>query len=99
MYKAGKAAQVAAEVNNYRISLLGLCETRWTQSGQMGLSSEGTILAKAVWKRTLPSPSHTHTDGGSRPDAHNGSITSTHQLGGNQLENHHRQVEDKDDEH
>ena len=31
MYKAGKAAQVAAEKNNYTVSLLALHETRWTQ--------------------------------------------------------------------
>ena len=31
MYEAGKAAQVAAEMSNYKVSLLGLCETRWTQ--------------------------------------------------------------------
>ena len=44
MYQAGKAAQVAAETNNHKVSLLGLCETRWTQSGQVRLSTGETIL-------------------------------------------------------
>ena len=35
MYEAGKAAQVAAEMNSYKVSLLGLCDSSWTQSGQM----------------------------------------------------------------
>ena len=30
MYEAGKAAQVAAEINNNKVSILGLCETRRT---------------------------------------------------------------------
>lgn len=38
MYEAGEAAQVAAEMKNYKIAQLGLCETRWTQSGQLRLS-------------------------------------------------------------
>ena len=43
MYEAAKAAHVAAEMNNY-MSLLGLSETRWTQSGQVRLSTGETVL-------------------------------------------------------
>ena len=35
MYEAGKTAQVAAEMRHYNIAVLGLCETRWTQVGQL----------------------------------------------------------------
>lgn len=31
-------------MNNYKVSLLGLCETKWTQLGQPRLSSGETIL-------------------------------------------------------
>ena len=44
MYEAAKAAHVAAETKNYMVSLLGLCETRQTQPGQVRLSSRVTIL-------------------------------------------------------
>lgn len=36
MYDAGKTAQVVAEM---KLAVLGLCETRWTQSGQVCLPS------------------------------------------------------------
>ena len=44
MYEAVEAAQVAAEMTNYKVALLGLCETRWTQSGQLRLSTGEAIL-------------------------------------------------------
>ena len=44
MYEAGKAAQVASEMRTYNIALLGLCETRWTQAGQLRLATGETIL-------------------------------------------------------
>ena len=37
MYQAGKSAQVAAEMRNYGIELLGLSETRWLQAGEVRL--------------------------------------------------------------
>ena len=44
MFDTGKTAQVAQEMRNYNISLLGLCETRWLLAGQMRLSSGETLL-------------------------------------------------------
>jgi hypothetical protein len=44
MYETGKAAQVAREMEKYNISLLGLCETRWVQSGQLRLTTGETVL-------------------------------------------------------
>lgn len=35
--EAGKVAQIAIEMRNCKLTLLGLCETRWTQSGQQRL--------------------------------------------------------------
>ena len=34
MFEAGKAAQVAKEMESYKVSLLGLCGTWWNQSGE-----------------------------------------------------------------
>lgn len=44
MYEAGKTAQIANEMKNYKISILGLSETRWTNSGQLRLASGETVL-------------------------------------------------------
>ena len=33
-FEAGKTAQVAAEMRNYNLTVLGISETRWTGSGQ-----------------------------------------------------------------
>jgi hypothetical protein len=44
MYEAGKVAQIAAEMRNYKLTLLGLYETRWTLSGQQRLVTGETIL-------------------------------------------------------
>ena len=44
MYEAGKTAQVAAEMRRFNLALLGLCETRWTQSGQLRLTTGEIIL-------------------------------------------------------
>jgi hypothetical protein len=44
MYETGKAAQVATEMRNYKLEVLGLCETRWTQSGQQRLTTGELIL-------------------------------------------------------
>ena len=35
MYEASTTAQIAREKRAYNISILGLCETRWTKSGQI----------------------------------------------------------------
>ena len=39
MYETGKTIQVAREMKNYKIGVLGLCEKRWLQSGLLRLSS------------------------------------------------------------
>ena len=39
-----KTIQVAREMKNYKIGVLGLRETRWLQSGQLRLSSEEQLL-------------------------------------------------------
>ena len=44
MFEANKAAQIARERRAYNITVLGLCETRWTQSGQVRLNTGEMIL-------------------------------------------------------
>ena len=44
MFEAGKAQQIANEMSRYKISLLGISETRWTKSGRLRLASGQTIL-------------------------------------------------------
>lgn len=34
MYEAGKTAHIAAEMRNCNLTLLGISETKWIQSGQ-----------------------------------------------------------------
>ena len=58
MYAGGKAAMIAEEMRRYKISLLGLGETRWLQSGQVKLASGETILYSGH-----PDDSAPHTQG------------------------------------
>ena len=44
MYETGKTVQAAREMKRYKIRMLGLCETRWIQSGQLRLSSGEQLL-------------------------------------------------------
>jgi len=44
MWETGKAAQIAAEMRNYNLALLGISETRWTQSGQRRLLTGEMVL-------------------------------------------------------
>ena len=44
MYEAGKTAPVTAEMRRFNLAVLGLCETRWTQSGQLRLTTGELIL-------------------------------------------------------
>ena len=44
MFETNKAAQIARERRAYNITVLGLCETRWTQSGQVRLNTGEMIL-------------------------------------------------------
>ena len=45
MYEAGKTAQIAAEMRRFNVTVLGLCETRWTQSGQLQLTTGELIYS------------------------------------------------------
>ena len=58
MYKAGKAAQIAAEMTTYNLSILGLCETRWIESGCIRLSTGQTVLYSGHEDSNAP-----HTEG------------------------------------
>lgn len=44
LYQTGKLAHVVREFHNYRLNILGVCEARWTGTGQRKLASEQTIL-------------------------------------------------------
>ena len=44
MYQAGKTFQIAQEMRNYNLALLGISEARWTQSGQKILMSGELLL-------------------------------------------------------
>ena len=43
LYQTGKLTQVVREFQNYGLDILGVCETRWTGSGQRALASGHTI--------------------------------------------------------
>ena len=58
MYEAGKAAQIAAEMTTYNLSILGLCETRWIESGCIRLSTGQTVLYSGHEDSNAP-----HTEG------------------------------------
>ncbi|KAJ3614823.1 hypothetical protein NHX12_018393 [Muraenolepis orangiensis] len=62
MYAGGKAAVIAEEMKRYGISLLGLGETRWLQSGQVKLASGETILYSGHVVQS-PEDSAPHTEG------------------------------------
>jgi len=44
MYETGKIAQVAAEMRNYNLAILGISEARWTGFGQKRLGSGEMLL-------------------------------------------------------
>ena len=58
MYTVGKAAQIAREMERYRLDLLGLSEIRWT-GGQAGLKPGLQQKTGLVGKRKLQ-PYATH---------------------------------------
>ena len=58
MFETGKTTQVSAELRRYNIAVLGLCETRWTQSGQIRLSTGETLLYSGHEEDNSP-----HTEG------------------------------------
>ena len=58
MYEASKTVQIAREKRAYNISILGLCETRWTKSGQTRLNTGDTVLYSGHEEENAP-----HTEG------------------------------------
>ena len=58
LYQTGKTAQVAAEMRNYNLALLGVSETRWTQTGQRRLLSGEMLLFSGHEEDNAP-----HTEG------------------------------------
>ncbi|KAL9983152.1 hypothetical protein ACROYT_G005285 [Oculina patagonica] len=58
MFETGKTAQVSAEMRRYNIAVLGLCETRWTQSVRIRLSTGETLLYSGHEEDNSP-----HTEG------------------------------------
>ena len=68
MYETGKTVQVAREMERYKIRVLGLCEIRWIQSGQLRLSSGEQLLYSGHIEEIAP-----HTEGVAlmlAPEAH-----------------------------
>ena len=58
MFESGKTAQVAGEMHNYNLVVLGLCETRWKQSGQLRLTTGEMVLYSGHEESNAP-----HTEG------------------------------------
>ena len=58
MYEQGKASMVAMEMRRHNISLLGIAETRWIQTGQFRLSTGELILYSGHTHNGAP-----HTEG------------------------------------
>ena len=68
MYETRKTVQVAREMKRYKIRVIGLCETRWIQSGQLRLSSGEQLLYSGCIEEGAP-----HTEGVAlmlAPEAH-----------------------------
>ena len=57
MFEIGKAAQVAAEMRNYQLTILGISEARWNGSGQTRLSTGELVLYSGQEEDGAP---HTH---------------------------------------
>ena len=43
-YETGKSRLIAAEMKKYKINMLGICESRWTGSGQVKLCTVEQVL-------------------------------------------------------
>jgi len=54
MYETGKTNQVAAEMKSYNLTLLGISETRWTQSGQKKLITGELLLYSGHEEENAP---------------------------------------------
>lgn len=58
MYESGKTAQVAAEMRSNNLTVLGISETRWTQTGQTRLTTGEILLYSGHEESDAP-----HTQG------------------------------------
>ena len=58
MYQTGKTSQVAAEMKSYNLTILGISETHWTQSGQRRLHTGEMLLYSGHEEDNAP-----HTEG------------------------------------
>ena len=58
MFDTGRAVIIASEMKRYKLSLLGLSETRWTQNGQTRLQSGEMIIYSGH-----PEEDAAHTEG------------------------------------
>lgn len=56
MYEIGKCAQIAKEMRNYEISVLGISEARWNQSGVVTLATGETILTLVIQMKMTITP-------------------------------------------
>ena len=44
LYRGGAAAQVAREMEGYKVDILGISECRWTGAGRQRITSRQTVL-------------------------------------------------------
>ena len=58
MYETGKTAQIATEMKRYNLTLLGISETHWTQSGQKRINTGEMLLYSGHEEDNAP-----HTEG------------------------------------
>ena len=58
MFQGGKSTTIANEMSNYKLTILGVSETRWTQSGQIRLLSGHTVIYSGHQAEDAP-----HTEG------------------------------------
>ena len=56
MFTAGKTTVIADEMRRYRVSILGLCDTRWLQTGEVKLVSGESILYSGHADEKAPHP-------------------------------------------
>lgn len=54
MFESGNTLQIAREMHNYKLLLLGLCETRWKHSGQLRLTTEEMVLYSGHEENSAP---------------------------------------------
>ena len=85
MFAGGKAAVIAEEMRRYGISLLGLGDTRWLQSGQVKLAS-----GESIHYSGHPDDSAPHTEGVAFMLSKEAQRWV--QLGTHQLTDHHCQI-------